>query len=101
MDKTGHWVDFIGSEQSGGGIFDDPDNAGFPGINDTELWELIRTGYDPHDAKQVTPGPYLDDYPSDVILLHIGTNDVRTETVDVENILDENESYYHIYVLTK
>jgi len=93
LNHTDYSVDFVGSEASGSDIFEDPDNAGFPGINATELLEIVRTGYDPHDAKNITPGPYLHYYPSDIILLHIGTNDVKIDVSDIENMLGEIDSY--------
>jgi hypothetical protein len=93
LNRTDFRVDFIGSEQAGEDLFDDPDNAGFPGISDNQLWELMRTGYNPRSDTQVVPGPYLKYYPNDVIMLHIGTNDLGPEATDVENILDEIDDY--------
>jgi hypothetical protein len=88
--SAGYEVDFVGSEDAGFrflGAHQD-DNAGFPGITDDQLAGLMRTGYAAHTQKQVTPGPYLESYPADVILLHIGTNRVAPSPADVTDILD-------------
>lgn len=101
------WTDFIGSEFRGGDYADfDEDCAGFAGIRANQLATLLATGEntrwpvgDPrHD---VTNGTYLLFHPTDVILLHIGTNDVPDEvTDDVAGILDEIDAYsQHITVV--
>jgi len=93
---------FTGSEHSGGNIlpagFDV--NAGFPGITDDQLLYLLKTGWrkQPQHGinEQITVGPYLNTYPADIILLHIGTNGNDkpdgTSAVDVENILNHIDS---------
>ncbi|MBN2522557.1 MAG: T9SS type A sorting domain-containing protein [Bacteroidales bacterium] len=87
--------DFVGSEDAGsyylGSEMDD--NAGFPGIRDDQLADLINTGYNDYSDIQVTPGPYLDYFPADIILLHIGTNDLTVSPDDVEDILDNIRSF--------
>lgn len=93
LNNASYWVDFIGSKKAGENYFSDPDNAGFKGINAAELWELLDTGYDSRNDNQESNGPYLETYPCDVILLHIGTNDVTTSTTAVEYILDEIDEY--------
>lgn len=90
LTSAGYAFDFVGSENAGerylGTEMDD--NAGFPGITDEQLAVVIKTGYAGHSDLQVTPGPYLETYPADIILLHIGTNHVDASPDDVEDILD-------------
>ena len=95
--------DFVGSEHAGSNYLPSgyDDNAGFPGIKDNELYVLLKTGRRYQPAKgideQITNGPYLDYYPADIILLHIGTNgnDEADGTIpdDVEDILNEIDRY--------
>ena len=94
---------FTGNEHAGGNFLPAgyDDNAGFPGISDDQLVDLMKTGrrYQPfHEIdEQITPGPYLETYPADVILLHIGTNGNSsaggTDSGDVEELLDEIKRY--------
>ncbi len=103
LDQAGYDFDFVGSENVGEPTVPDGDNAGFPGINAAELATLLETGiinqganvplnYANNDA--VTSGAYLDHFDPDVILLHIGTNDVATTTAtDVADILDEIDAF--------
>lgn len=93
LTDAGYDFDFVGSENSGGDYFDDSQNAGFPGIKDHQLAYLINTGYNQEKSRQEAPGPYLLYYPADIILLHIGTNDLDTDPGDVEDILDNIRSY--------
>ncbi|MGD9211964.1 MAG: hypothetical protein PVI90_14375 [Desulfobacteraceae bacterium] len=104
-----YWFDFIGSEYAGYNIDDafDADNAGFPGIMPGELLDLLQTsfnaaptpaeaGYYVGDATSDTP--YLPEYSSDVILLHIGTNGLPNNTISewvgyVSEILDYIDNY--------
>lgn len=91
LNEAGLSFDLTGSEEGGYYYFQDPeadDCAGFPGINDRQLAVLIATGYNQRTDIQVTPGPYLDSYPADIILLHIGTNDLDESPDDVEDILN-------------
>ncbi len=90
LSSAGYTFDFVGSE-NGGERYLGPemdDNAGFPGITDEQLAVLIKTGFSGKTSTQVTPGPYLETYPADIILLHIGTNHVDASPDDVEDILD-------------
>lgn len=82
-------VDFIGSDSSGYGAVPkfDPDNAGFGGYTTHQLLNLIMTGVD-IDGHKVTPGPYLNYYHPNVILLHIGTNYLDTTTSDLQKLLN-------------
>ena len=73
----------------------DPDNAGFSGIRDNYLADIIETGTSSYTG-QVSNGPYLNSYPADVILLHIGTNDVWATDYsvnDVARLLDAVDDY--------
>ena len=93
---AGYDVDFVGSEEAGELIAPpfDNDNAGFPGIKDDDMVTLLNSGYNPHSGIQVTPNPYLEDYPADIILLHIGTAGLDDDFSGyVEDILDEIDTY--------
>ncbi len=93
---------FVGSEHSGGNFLPAgyDNNAGFPGIRDSQLTNLLQTGWrrQPQHGidEKITDGPYLNTYPADIILLHIGTNDNDksdgTLAVDVKDILDHIDS---------
>lgn len=94
--SAGYSFDFTGSENAGNNYFQDTemdDNAGFPGINDAQLAYLINTGYNQRIGQYESPGPYLNYYPADIILLHIGTNDLDENPNDVKNILDRIRNY--------
>ena len=82
-------VDFIGSDSSGYGSVPafDPDNAGFGGYSTQQLLNLVMTGIDAN-GHVITPGPYLNSYHPNVILLHIGTNDLDTSTAVLEKLLN-------------
>ena len=86
--------DFIGSEYYGQLVdpLFDPDNAGFGGMTDDEMLTLLATGR--WYSTQIAPGPYLNTFPPEVILLHIGTND-RFDSVStpVQNILNQIDTY--------
>ncbi|MCB9207152.1 MAG: T9SS type A sorting domain-containing protein [Ignavibacteriales bacterium] len=98
LNNLGINFDFIGSEHSGGNYIPTgyDDNAGFPGIKDSELANLLKTGWRvqlPAYNQQITNGPYLETYTPDIILLHIGTNGNNesggTSAADVKELLDE------------
>jgi hypothetical protein len=94
--EAGYEFDFVGSENAGNDFFQDEeydDNAGFGGINDGQMAYLINTGYNQRASQYEAPGPYLLYYPCDVILLHIGTNDIEASASDVEDILDNIRLY--------
>jgi hypothetical protein len=94
--QEGFVFDFVGSEDSGNDYFQDPqmdDNAGFPGVQSWELADLIVTGWDNFGDRYVSPGPYLNYFPTDIILLHIGTNNLTTDPSDVEEVLDKIRIY--------
>ncbi len=87
LDNSGYNIDFVGGNKYGYSIMSDSDNAGFSGIKDQELADIIESGSTSSKWGQVTPGPYLDYYPADIVLLHIGTNDVLAdEYTDVSNV---------------
>lgn len=92
---AGYDVDFVGSEVAGESIEPsfDPDNAGFPGIRDYQMVTLLNSGYNLHADEEVTHGPYLEFYPADIILLHIGTAGLDPSPDDVYDILEEIEDY--------
>ncbi len=94
LQSAGYLVDFIGSDSAGYGAVPkfDPNNAGFGGYTTKQLSNLIITGYD-RDGNPITDGPYLNTYTPDIILLHIGTNEVDTSTSDLENLLDYFDDY--------
>ncbi len=90
--NEGYDVDFIGNQLAGQDATPafDPHNAGFPGITAAQLVTLLATGYWDNygQGEAVAPGPYLDYYPADIILLHIGTNHTPNNAEDIENILN-------------
>lgn len=88
---AGYSFDYVGSQIIGGDVADfDPDNEGHGGWTTAQI-AFGKTGY-PTDGIRA----WLDDNPSDVILLHIGTNDGpvpgSTEIV-TESILDEIDAW--------
>ena len=89
MTAAGYSVDFVGSRSTGYNIFSEAQHCGIPGITDDHLASILETGYNPHPGYNYyeTPGPYLNYYPADIILLEIGTNDVMEG--DVYDISDE------------
>lgn len=85
LNAENYTYDFIGSEQSGGNYLPAgfTDNAGFPGITAAQLLTLLQTGrnykIDPVNGFCELPScnqSYLAYYQPDIILLHIGTNDI-------------------------
>ncbi len=95
--EMGFYVDFVGSRRAGWYYFSDCENAGWPGIRDHELANIIQTGNAGGNFGKITDGPYLNYYPADVILLEIGTNDVIANdyntVTDVNRLLDAVDSY--------
>lgn len=97
--EAGYNFDFIGHWSSGGAYFPDPQNGGIPGIKAEGLASVLLTGKDLtiSPTKTYTSGPYLNYYSPDIILLHIGTNDVN-ETLestadDLDDILNEIQNF--------
>jgi len=89
----GRHFDFTGHLDAGSQLLGDGGNAGIPGIRDDQLKELLATGYDSVSQTQVTPGPYLDSYHPDIVLLHIGTNRLSNSASQIEGILDEIDAH--------
>lgn len=94
LKSGGYNVDFVGSDSSGYGAVPkfDPDNVGFGGYTTKQILRLLKTGYGVKN-KMITPGPYLNYYPADIILLHIGTNELDTSSADVEDLLNYIDDY--------
>jgi len=96
LHDAGYEFDYVGSENCGNNYFFNPeldDNAGFPGIETHQLEDLINTGYNAVYGYNESPGPYLNTYPADIILLHIGTNNLITSANQVDDLLDAIRSY--------
>ena len=95
LTASGYNFNFVGHKSSGYGVFPDADHGGIPGTRDQYLVRLLQDGYDERWGVQITPGsqPYLDVHPADIILLHIGTNDLTHDEGaspnSVSQILDE------------
>ncbi|MCP4310828.1 MAG: T9SS type A sorting domain-containing protein [Bacteroidetes bacterium] len=87
--------DFVGHDNAGWSILSDSEHGGISGSRGQYVVRLLQDGYDLRWSEQITTGsqPYLDQFPADIILLHIGTNDIThgegSAATDVENILDE------------
>jgi VCBS repeat-containing protein len=96
-----YYVDFVGNKPAGSGF--DLDNAGFSGITSEGLLSVLNSGINTEPIIEdviETDGPYLNYYPTDVILLHIGTNDIfryglptDISVGNVAAILDEIDRY--------
>jgi lysophospholipase L1-like esterase len=81
LQAAGYPIDFVGSESSGSAYLTDQQHAGIGGSRDQYVARLLFDGYDDrNDIQILVPArPYLDDYNPDIILLHIGTNDITHE----------------------
>ncbi|MDJ0782529.1 MAG: putative Ig domain-containing protein [Desulfosarcinaceae bacterium] len=106
LDNNLYWFDYMGTENDGDPALFDTQHAGWGGIQDDQLSDLLDDGGLPAflGGGQVTNGPYLEDSRNiaDVILLHIGTNElgVPPDTVGVEEVLKEiDEALPHATVL--
>ncbi|MGM0474624.1 MAG: fibronectin type III domain-containing protein [Bacteroidota bacterium] len=95
----GYNFDFVGHRNSGYDLLSDADHGGIPGTRAQYVVRLLQEGYDERNSIQITPNgePYLDVYPADIILLHIGTNDIThgegTGAGDVQYILNEIDAW--------
>ncbi len=93
LNQAGYDFQYTGNRMAGWnyfGNFEDSRNAGWPGILSEDLADIIETG------SWVTSGPYLNYYPADIILLHIGTNDVLALNYGVSHVnrlLDAVDDY--------
>ena len=63
--EDGYMIDFVGSQRSGEEVLADPDNEGHPG------WRITNI------RKAIASEGWLETYQPDIILLHIGSNDLR------------------------
>ena len=91
LTASGYSFDYVGSENAGNNYFHNDeldDNAGFPNLTDDQLNLLINTGYNQAASQYEAPGPYLSYYPTDIILLHIGTNALDSSPADVQDVLN-------------
>lgn len=81
LQQGGYNVDFVGSQSNGSAFFSDYQHAGIGGSRDQYVERLLIDGYDERHGVQILNPPrnYLDEYDPDIILLHIGTNDVTHE----------------------
>lgn len=101
LKNYGYTLDFVGSQTGGSAFFNDCQHAGIEGTRDQYLVSLLTTGYDERNGVQILIPPrlYLDDYNPDIILLHIGTNDITHEGTaaltnqKVSDILDLIDQY--------
>ena len=98
LNAAGYHFDLVGKKNYGYAIFSDTQNSGFDGIRSSDLADVMQTGTSTFTG-QVTPGPYLNYYPADIILLHIGTNDIlahNTSVTNVSRILDAIDTYENV-----
>ena len=79
--NAGYYIDFVGSRIAGEDVMPafDPDNEGYPGARDDQIAGIVYN--------------LLVQNPPDVILLHIGTNQLDTSPTDVAHILDEIDRF--------
>jgi len=82
LQGAGYFIDYVGSESSGCSVFSDCQHGGIGGSRDQYVARLLLDGYDLRNGVQilVPPRPYLDEYNPDIVLLHIGTNDITHES---------------------
>jgi hypothetical protein len=86
-DPINYPIDFVGSQSAGGSVLADADHEGHPGWCDDNS---------PYCNPSTPPGStiadnvigFLNNRPTDVILLHIGTNQFDTSNAGVNTILN-------------
>lgn len=85
LNDAGYYVDFVGTRIAGEAAAPafDPDNEAYPGWRDDEIAAIIYN-------RLVANTP-------DIVLLHIGTNNLNVSPADVEDILDEVDRYESDY----
>jgi hypothetical protein len=106
LTAAGYTFDFVGNRNAGFNYMPAEycDNAGFPGITANQLVTLLQTSYNDFENMYEVNSPeeedehYLENNPTDIILLHIGTNDLSQYTVsesvdNVEAVLDEIQAF--------
>jgi hypothetical protein len=106
LTAAGYTFDFVGNRNAGYNYMPSEycDNAGFPGITASQLVNLLQTSYNDFENMYEVNSPeeegvhYLENNPTDIILLHIGTNDLSLYTVNqsvdnVEAVLDEIQAF--------
>jgi len=81
LQNAGYDVDFVGSYTAGSAVTPsfDPHNEGFPGLTSTEISSIIYNR--------------LVQNPTDIILLHAGTNDWSINSIGISQIFDEVQRY--------
>lgn len=99
--ERGIAVDFVGPLKNG--KFREPDtnfdqeHAGISGAGLSSILSYLKS-YSENGA--VDPGkPLLKQFPADIVLLHIGTNDVREYDPSYPNPYDEDNLYFHPHLL--
>ena len=86
LTAAGFSVDFVGTQSNGSAYpFSDPEHEGHNGWTDAQIADNI---YDNPGGEN-----WLNLNPPDVVLLHIGTNELGTNPSDAERILDEIDEY--------
>jgi lysophospholipase L1-like esterase len=65
LTNDGYSFEFVGSEQSGNDVIPSPNNEGHPG------WTILQV------KNGIDSKGWLETYQPDIVLLHIGTNDLR------------------------
>jgi hypothetical protein len=91
LTNAGYTIDYVGPEASPANVGFDNHHAGFPGVETRYLEVRIFNWLKNLD----TAGT-----PADVILLHIGTNNItsnNTTTTDLNNLLEEIDRYEQTY----
>lgn len=95
LSSAGYAFDFVGHTSSGWNLMADAEHAGISGTKGQYLSRLLRDGFDLNGDTLITSEAtrYLNEFPADIVLLHIGTNDISDgegiSASDVEDILDE------------
>jgi lysophospholipase L1-like esterase len=86
---------FVGKRQSGCAQLRQCRHGGYPGITTQQLLRLVTTGYDETSDSQLCAGSYLEATAPDIILLHIGTNGLTTDTSAISALLHALDDYAH------
>ena len=95
----GYSFKYAGHRWSGYDLLSDAYHGGIPGTRAQYIARMLLDGYDERWGQQITPDgdPYLDWFTADIILLHIGTNDIThgegSGTIDMVNILNRIDAW--------